>query len=426
MRRKHLTSKRKGVTLILALMVMSAVIAIGITIVAIVVFQTRINATTTQGQQGYYAAESGIEQALSKVVGLRSGSLAAAESELKDSVAPSNSPYPFNLDLTTAVSSGTVVQKELKQNQSAIVEIYDVDDSITPSPNLNTAGLCVYAEGSGDEILEISWVAWLENTGVVSATQRALVAHSEFSLPNCVIPSGTFSGFRVPLTQFYPAFPGNYAGFRVRITALTPNAGNGDVTNLTINSSPQLNSHLRIKSTSRTAFTNQQQALLAIVPWSVPLSSLFDFVIFSERNLTKNLPQSKSDEIRTFGPYAFTTPGSWQDAASTDQSIDSAIVNPFLTCNTAQCQYYIRVINNTGIQQNYTVQVQENNNPIPPSQNANYLASGASCILPTSYTFNTGGHPPSPAIQIQFSANAQYQILSHVTYKDPTEGPCVQ
>lgn len=420
MRRKHLTSKRKGVTLILALMVMSAVIAIGITIVAIVVFQTRINATTTQGQQGYYAAESGIEQALSKVVGLRSGSLAAAESALRTDSTPTNSPFLFNLDLTTAVSSGTVVQKELKQNQSTVVEIYNVDASVTT--NLGTPGLCVYAESgdtTSDEVLEISWIGWLQTTGVVSATQRILVAHSQFSATSsCTIGTSTYNGFSVPLTQFYPAFPGTYAGFRVRITALVPEGtnANGDVSNLTINSFPQLNSHLRIKSTSRSAFTNQQQALLAVVPWSVPLSSLFDFVIFSERDLTKNLPQSKADEILRYGPYPAIV-GS--NLVGADQTSIDPLINPFTSCGTSECKYYVRVLYTAG----YSGAVS-----LPSggtSQNVVVPSGSGSCIIPNQYTISTSA--PPPGINITFggaTGGVTYELLNNLTFRDPTEGYC--
>lgn len=85
-RRNH--KPKKGITLILAIMIMSAVVAIGITMSTVLIFQVRLNQVTKEGHQGYYATESGMELGLNKLNTLKSGLLSSAVTELTSATLP--------------------------------------------------------------------------------------------------------------------------------------------------------------------------------------------------------------------------------------------------------------------------------------------------------------------------------------------------
>lgn len=320
-RRPPSSRKQRGITLILAILIMSSVVAIGITASTIVVTQVRINEVSTSSHQGYYAAESGLEQGLQEVQRLKADkSITQATTTLQGlSLPPSasivrenTSFFPANeqkLLLTSSSSTSQTAPTTLKENQSVYVEIYNVDQSLNALPT-NLPLLCIYGKGSGDEVLEVTWVGWATNLET-SRSQRVEVSYSSFSDTGggC---SGQ-NGYTVQLQQFYPAFSpsvAGIAGYRVRITALRPASGNGDVTDFSVyvdedgntaNGTQTPTNQIQLKAVS--AGKGQKQALVATFPWTLPLSSLFDFVIFSERSLQKKIPLSISEEVKTYGPY---------------------------------------------------------------------------------------------------------------------------
>ncbi len=317
--------------MILAVLIMSAVVAIGITVSTVVVTQVRINEVVSNTHEGYYAAESGLEQGLHAVQLLKtSETLAGALTKVRDLelpvgegghpniiVAENQAFFPTGdtklVSSTDQTSVGETIP-ELPENQSVYVEMYDVDDSLNVAGapvDFNAPTLCVYAEsndGANDEVLEVTWIAW--NSRLESSrSQRVLVSFTNFSSSStCTLPESGGKGAQIPLTQFYPAFEptlsSTLAGFRIRITPLKPTTGgNGDVKNFNAYLNPKPTSQIRLKSVS--SGKNQKQALVATFPWSLPLSSLFDFVIFSERTLEKSIELSVSEDVKTFGPYQF-------------------------------------------------------------------------------------------------------------------------
>lgn len=329
---KRVRKTRRGITMILAILIVSAVVAIGITVSTIVVTQVRINEVVSSTHEGYYAAESGLEQGLHRVQALKtSTTLANAIVELQALVLPvaavgqpeviasENRAFFASGDtkLASSADESSVAQTiaELQENQSVYVEMYDVDNSLTSLGTTPT--LCVYAEGMdtdgagtddavGNEVLEVSWVAWTTRLES-SRSQRVVVSYSSFSnTTTCTLPESGGYGASIPLTQFYPAFlPSlgtDLAGFRIRITPLKPSgSGNGNVANFRAYLDPQPTSQIRLKSVS--SGKNQKQALVATFPWTLPLSSLFDFVIFSERTLEKSIELSVAEDVKTYGPF---------------------------------------------------------------------------------------------------------------------------
>ncbi|RJO59524.1 hypothetical protein C4546_01455 [Candidatus Parcubacteria bacterium] len=420
MRRKFARNKKffkspNGVSLLAALLVMSVVVAIGITVSTIVVFQVKVNAVVFQGHQNYYIAESGIEHALNVLKEKKSGTLAAGLTAIQ-TANPFPAGIPGQADLTQSIgiAGGATVPTELKENSSVYIELYNVDASITPiAPQ--TPILCVYGTGSGDEVLEVSWVAWSESLEI-SNPQKTLISHTNFS-QTASCDGGAHDGQTIDLTNFFPAFTpsGQLAGFRIRISAIKPTAsspgdGAGDVSNFEVYTNPSnLSTQIQVKSVSNTG--GQTQALIATFPWSEPISSFFDFVIFSGETLRKEVPVSIGQNVKKFGPFIVQ--------AGTN-AIPATPSDPFVGCDANPCDYYIRLLS-TGTPSPWgTFQVTTSglgtNTVIATS-------SIASCILRNSYTFSATSATitfPSPLPPSLF----QYELLSEPTFRDTNETYC--
>lgn len=335
----------RGITLILAIMIMSAVVAIGITLSAVLVFQVRINQVVKEGHQGYYASESGMELGLNLLNTLKSGLLNTAVQTLTTAVLPPGADaeyssyfYPTSrlLSQSAQVVSAASPIPIVQENQSVFIELYSPDSSTTAPTQYFIPVLCVYAEGSGDEVLEVSWVGW-DTALNLSRAQKIYVSFTNFSSKtSCPITESKGYGFSVPLEQFYPAFAhDNFAGFRIRVTPLKLTATtNGDVKNMAVYTNPKPPSQIQLKSVSTAA--GQKQALVALFPWSLPLSSLFDFVIFSEKTITKSVPITIAQDLKRYGPFTAVDGG--------PTGIPPTPTDPFSTCVATPCTYYIRLI----------------------------------------------------------------------------------
>ncbi len=414
-RKQGKLGKRRGVTLIIALLVLSVVTAIGITMSTLVIFQVRLNRVSGDSHQGTYLAEAGIEQGLYKLNTLKGGKLDDAlngVNGVRAAVLPPavgstlfTAPSP-QLGSSTSTSGVTSIPTELKENQNAILEIYDVDESLTSLSSqggIDNVELCVHGSSVGGGQLEVSWVAW-NNTFIRTNPQRKTLAHSDLdgtacmNLNEAVFPIGSLS---------------DVAGYRVKLQALQQPASvaDGTVTNLAVDvhyeggADVDLPTQIQLKSVS--TLGDQTQALVAIYPWALPLSALYDFVIFSERKLTKYVPITATEDVRIFGPWPAVS-GPVPDAT------------PFTNCTpSAACTYYVRLQNSTGgaVPAFATI-------GFTGSATANQSTSGtaaSSCILPNAFTF-TAAHPAvfSPS----GSANMQYQLLTQLTFADPGETLC--
>lgn len=408
--------RRRGVTLIVAILVLSVVAAIGVTMSTLVVFQVRLNRVSGDSHQGTYLAESGIEHGLYLLNTLKGGTLTAALLKLQSvtaqvpDVSGSSyySPAPAGqLDASTATSSVASVPSELQVNQNAIIELYNVDASLTKQDNFDAVTLCIFGDGGGAEQLEVSWVAW-NNLFTRTAPQRKVLAH------DALISNTSCVDLNVPI---FPTGPlSNVAGYRVKLQALPVIGGaDGTVKNLSItvkNSIPTdvtVPTQIQLKSVS--TLREQTQALVAIYPWALPLSALYDFVIFSERTLTKYVPIVATEDVRIYGPW---------------DAVDGAVpdTTPFANCATTPCSYYVRLLNSAGgVVPNYTSVGFDNSSPASQSTSGTITSGASSCILSIPFVFNTN-ITPDATFNPNNSPNMQYQLLTHITSNDPNETTC--
>jgi hypothetical protein len=415
--------------MIMAILIMSAVVAIGITMSTVVITQVRINEVVSSNHEGYYAAESGLEQGLHAVQTLKSSStLAAALTELQaltlpDAVSITTQNEAFFGATDTKLAGSTDETSldetipELKENQSVYIEMYDVDDSLgvlSAPPEF-----CVYAESGGgdDEVLEVTWVGWTDSLES-SRSQRVLVSTSSFSdISACPILGSDGHGAPILLTQFYPAFitTNALAGFRIRITPLKPTSGNGDVKNFAVFMNPKPKSQIKLKSVS--SGKNQKQALVATFPWTLPLSSLFDFVIFSEQSLTKSVELSVAEDVKTYGPFSVPVAGEATD-------VPSAPNNPFAPGVCIGCSYYMRI---TGTNLPALTVSMTNDGAPAGSRTLSAKSPFTSCIVALPFGPFTDG----ASHQVTFGALGQdlsgltgYQLLTQPSFIGPEEGFC--
>mgnify|MGYP001609930314 FL=1 len=285
-----------------------------------------------------------------------------------------------------------------------------------------TPALCVYAESSGgdDEVLEVSWVAW-DTLLNLSRTQKILVSYSSFhSTSGCGISGSNGYGFSVPITQFYPAYPlgGDFAGFRIRVTPLRlPSPANGDVANFRVFTDPAVTSQIQVKSISSAA--GQKQALAALFPWSLPLSGLFDFVIFSEKELKKDIPIQIANELKRYGPYdadVITCPGgvcTLLGVASTD---------PLYECNLAPCTYYLRLKAADGSGGWTATGATVNTTGTGGLQNIATL-NASSCIMPLPYTFSSNVGQTVTFVNKPATLE-KFELLTRPAFSTSDEGYC--
>ncbi|MFA6588027.1 MAG: hypothetical protein WCT08_03075 [Patescibacteria group bacterium] len=415
--KKSANQENKGITLLVSLLVMSVVVAIGITISTVVVSQVKINLVVTQGHQNYYIAESGIENALETLKEKKGGTIAEALTAIQSLVFPSGSDITADLTKSDSLSGGQTVPTELKENSSAFIDLYDVDASLS-SIGIDPPVFCVYGESTDEEapykdneVMEVTWIAWSENLEV-SAPQKALVAHSNFSDPSGCAPYG---GQAIDLTYFFSAFTytGSLAGFRFKVTALKPpgppTPGDGDIKNFKVYTSPtDLSTQIQVKSVSN--YAGQTQALVATFPWSTPLSSFYDFVIFSEEDLKKELSVSVDQTIKKFGPYpAVSSPIS--DVA-------------FVGCDSSPCQYYIRLLRaDAKTWGEFDITTSGAASGTEP-QTIIVTSNITSCIVRNYYTFSTASGNTITFSAIPADGPTQYELISKATFIDPSETYC--
>jgi len=440
--RKKVKAK-KGVSLLVALLVMSVVVAIGITVSTVVIFQVKVNSVVSQGHQNYYIAESGIEYGLNILKEKKSGTLAEALTAVKTAIPfPTGAPFQADLNQSIGLSGGATVPTELKENTSAYIELYNVDTSLGP---IGAPQLCVHGEsvdGNGNEVIEVTWVAWSSNLEI-SPPQKALVSYSAFNGDTCDLGGGV-SGEEIILLQFFPIIginidATNLAGVRIRITALKPSGsttlGDGDIKDFKVYTEPSnLSTQIQVKSVSNNA--GQTQALIATFPWSAPLSSFYDFVIFSEKSLSKTLPVSIDQSIKKFGPYDIIAVGNGSYASVLIPANPEPSPNPvFVGCDTSPCNYYIRLLRpDSQTWGSFSVNTSGTNADGTPAtpQSINVTSPISSCIVRNPYTFNSDSSNTiafmdsdgTLAPGTNATGPTQYELLSQVTFKDTNETYC--
>lgn len=270
----------KGNVLLLALLVMAGIMTAALGISAIILNEIKQARNIDFSTVAYYAAESGVEQALYKL--RKEDALLACPSGECDpsgfcSAGDRESCLRSNGDLSNQSSwTRTVTDKEwqiygtIKKDESLQVDLYDPEGGTAAgveSIKIEWTPQCVSPAASTIEVGYISWdpaVGWS-----VSSEQRFKYS----ALVSPVINNGFTS------TKSY----------RLRIKAIFC-----DISNLVVTAwgndnaeAPQKEIPARIVLNSIGEYGTLRQAIRMTMPRKSPMSGLYDYVLFSECSLVK-------------------------------------------------------------------------------------------------------------------------------------------
>jgi hypothetical protein len=272
--------KRSGNVLLLSLLIMSGVLIVGASLGTISILNLRQARVIDDSILAFGAAESGAEQTLYQIrrVGTPSSTLNANAAHTS-SAAVSGVPMTNGSGWTRAITaSETTVFAAIPKDRSYEVVLWDPE---------------VPAAAAGVESLTFSWDDACGGTSglEVLATGWDPVAVGGFN------PNIAFHGDSPALTFLYTTprvidndFNANRA-YRVRLRAKTCDISNLAITAYSADnaggSQVPIPSRLSVQTTG--TFGAARQAMELRLPRLQPLSGAFDFVIFSQCSLLKNV-----------------------------------------------------------------------------------------------------------------------------------------
>lgn len=273
---------QNGNVLLLALLVMASVMTAGLAIGAIIINEIRQARNIDFSSIAYYAAESGVEQALYKLrkedaVLVCPGTSSCDENGFCTSP-DKEACLRSEGSLTNQSSwSRTVTDKELsiygklKKNETLQVDLYD-PDNITAAAGVESVKIewtpqCVPPNTS---TIEVSYIAWKPAEGWSTSTEQRF----KYSSTSSPVINNSFSSTK---------------SYRIRIKALYCDISNLIVTAWANNDggAPQVQIPARIVLNSKGSYVNLRQAVKMTMPRKSPMSGLYDYVLFSECSLVK-------------------------------------------------------------------------------------------------------------------------------------------
>lgn len=338
-----INGKNPGQALLLSLLIMAAVTAAGVGFATLIISQIKASENIENSIIASYAAESGLEKALHIVKTNRADgeTLSDTITEIK---ALSGTPIFSKAGLTVAFDQEGISSEEIRnkfsllQDESKQVDLYNpdspfgVDNGIkylyvswdnNPLPISDILYDSGY--GTGSEWVEISWTGWDLNGNSYENVEKILLPSDALRYDSTLCNASSY----IQCTTI-PLDPDSVGlvHYQVRVKALYANVDDieikalGDSNNL-IN----IPSRVRLKTIGK--YGRTQQALNASLPWKIPISGLFDYVIFSEEKVDK----VRSTNIRNYeGP---SSPGTVSQIIGGNWTLplDSAKVNDGVPTN---------------------------------------------------------------------------------------------
>jgi Tfp pilus assembly protein PilX len=292
MKKKPISRKTepKGIVMLLSLLVLSAITAVAIGGAAIVIKNLRASSNIDRSMMAYYAAETGIEAGLSRVKASRAGGTESLEdliSEIKDMDGTTLGNARWSLDDSATNEEYTLTN--LRKNETVVLDLYD------PTNLLDGAGFRSFfvealdADPTEDPAwLEVSYFPWeATSSGMFWDDAKVTKRLRSVNETKPTMPAG----FGDLIASY---------NYRIRIKALYDDVKNLKVIGYT-NESPYENQETvcnpisvcekaipnRILLKSTASLGPNLVALSASVPWQVPTSALFDYVLFSEGAIDK-------------------------------------------------------------------------------------------------------------------------------------------
>ncbi len=252
-------ARQRGTVLLMALIIMSGVVISSMGVGSLIVSSLQQSRSLDNGITAYYAAESGVEDGLYAV---------RHQDTLPASVTTART-LGNNATWTRTVTSSESVVYAGTISQDAVYEIalYDPEASTT-SLNIGSLQVTWSDSCSGCSVVQTSLVGWKSGGPVLWD-------------PNATVNLYTWSGSGVAI-----AVPDTTKLYRFRMTAKNADMQNVQIRALDTGGAPT-NVPGRVRIDGLGTFNQNTQKLTATLPRGVPLSGIFDFVVFSECSLVK-------------------------------------------------------------------------------------------------------------------------------------------
>lgn len=269
-------NNQKGTVLLIALLVLAAIMATASGLSILIVGQLKISGNFDASLQSYYAAESGLERSLWVVRDQRENGRTLLETVtmlgVGEVLIDPSTGVRYTIDAgDVQVESNQFQVSILPENRSAQVDLFDPDGS-NFSSDVYELRLSWADDCSGCSRLEITAVSWAEGGTINVDGGRVEKFYRTFGEQGTAVPLDDANVYSIRLK--------NIAG-----------AGGGTISSLTLmpldrNGIPvSIPSRLVIRSTGESAST--RQVLQAMLPWRIPPSGLYDYVLFSEEGIDK-------------------------------------------------------------------------------------------------------------------------------------------
>jgi hypothetical protein len=237
-------------------MIMSSVIVTTTGLTAVILSSLQQSRAIDNAIVAYYAAESGVEESVFRL--------------RRDGVMPPSSASPQSLannsawTVTVAPSEPVVYAGNLTQDSFTEIALYDPDQPTTAT-NIASVSVTWLDDCLGCSVLEAAMVSWLSG-GPIAWDPNA--ATYRFTGGSATLSAASGKLYRLRLM----ARSGGFQNVQVRAY---------DVAGAAV----PVPGRVRIEAIG--AFSTVRQRLTAVMPRELPLSGLYDFVVFTECSLVK-------------------------------------------------------------------------------------------------------------------------------------------
>ncbi|MFC1687771.1 pilus assembly PilX N-terminal domain-containing protein [Patescibacteria group bacterium] len=293
---------QQGIALIFSLLILSIVTLIGLGITAVITRELRLSQNIGHSVAAFYASESGVERGLYRVKEgkTRDDAVGDVVSDIQAYTSTSfDSGAEYDNEATDFTSTDEV---DILENESIQIDYTELN------PPWVGAGIDSWEfewddVNSTAERLEVTFIGWREtpNFDLTENTFKLIIdtTAGNQKIINSIGPD---------LDPFRDKF------YRVRIKALGSDSVDttetvkkvklsawtlGDGGGVLVNSSTSI----VVQATGQKQRFNQ--SLTAIVPWQTALSGIFDFVLFTEYDLLKNVAVTANPRIYRTGRLEF-------------------------------------------------------------------------------------------------------------------------
>lgn len=289
----------EGIVLVLSLILLGVVTAVGVGISLIVVNEVQSSIQVDESIVATYAAEAKVEEALEVIRTARITTGYTLDQTVSDIQALTG---PVSITTTAGSVTAQVSMSQTSSGQSFLLTSLAQDQSVqfdVQSPicfGVPTDDSCVRSVTiSGQRLNASGTEPWLELTEVAFSGS----ATGETSVKKELLPESGFLSEANPATYNFVGNPPDTIATdvqTVRLTALYNGVKNLEIraftdTNPAVNcgSTPcesDILGHININAIG--TFGGSRIGVSATVPWRLPSSGLFDYVLFSEETVKQN------------------------------------------------------------------------------------------------------------------------------------------